>query len=1449
MIKVHYLRVLAALGIIFLAACTESSSSSSTDPDSDLAVTAVADFDVDEGETGNLSIADSAGSISTYAWTQVNAGSNSVSISGSNTKAASFTAPSDLAAVTELTFRITVSNSSDSKSDDVVVTVNNTEGPTVTASADSPVDEGTEGVALTSTASGASSYKWEQTNVGDYEVSISNESSASASFNAPAGLVDGNVTLSFQVTATDNDGNADTATVEVTVEDLAIPAIYDVSISNDNVVNSDDNLATVAYSGSTDSIYSSGTEAVTLVIGGAVQDTTSVNSDGGFSNTVDLSTLADGTFSVHVSYSYDDSIAEFNSTLVKDTDASANIDSVEVASGIYKVGDAVAVTITAEDNKTGLTLTSGVFNNRDLSDVVDNGDGTYTGTYTVVEGDDSYYGDNTDGYDSGTPNNLVGNVNLQFSDQYGNKGSAFPDITDVVALESSSLIDGTSPVITAVTVTTDADYFVGSDVPIAITVNADTVDDGNFELSSDSTFNGQGLSGFAYGATSSNVYTATYTVVEGDAAVAKGEILFADLTLIDPAGNESNAFTEVGLSASSIDTEKPSIYDVVFSGDNYINAADAHTIGGNDVTVTGKTYGIENGQKVDIVITVSGSDDIEIEAQVSNNSFTTTKDLSALSESMTPYSFNADVSNAAGTDADTFTGSILVDVTAPSISTFTPPSSAMGVGEQVISVNLSEAGSLVSGTFAGYALTGFELDSGTTYETTFTIKEGDANVAGTEDFAYTITVKDTAGNEYSQSGSVTGVSTDSIDADTPNIVIQSYNITVNEGSDVELNATTSTDVDSDEHTNGVDGDGNQVDTNGAISAGTYAWTQVDSDGTAYSGSNANANVLTKADGSALGSTDYLATFPSVEIPDDSGEDLNYYYVLTLTDDAGNEATSDVVSVTVTNSYVTPEITAVAGSAPNFNEVDLSWAATKDLDYELIRSTDSTCDPSNANGSGGCAEDAIYTTAGNEITISVDGSIASITDTVPDFHTTYYYWLEAYTATPELVSVSSVSVLATTSGPQLNDTGVVLGANYPSGFAADCNGGYTNDDGEFVAFVGEDCEFGRDADDDLNDDSDGHAGFSFTKLDANGNALSADATDWSCVLDNVTGLVWEVKLADGSIRDGSKTFTWWDGTSTTPPNVDTSQDTQDLRTHVNGENNGVGLCIRTDWRLPTAGELLSITNYSVDPDVSTAAVDSNYFPNMQGLERIYWTATTNANVGTTANAIWAYSNGSILSDGFAGDNTYSGHAILVSPSATTSIDTSSTEYLNSWVDARYADHTDGTVTDKYTGLMWMKCAYDNAVMLWDGAANDCIGAGYDDGGGVGNYTPNNTEGAVTYDKAFEQVASANAGNNNVGGYTDWRLPNVQELYSLLDHSAGDTNNDLVGSINATMFPDFRDGSGTSISSFWSSTPDASGEGKAYYVDFADDSSGTAVGSDFMNSSDAARRSILLVRDAN
>jgi len=99
--------------------------------------------------------------------------------------------------------------------------------------------------------------------------------------------------------------------------------------------------------------------------------------------------------------------------------------------------------------------------------------------------------------------------------------------------------------------------------------------------------------------------------------------------------------------------------------------------------------------------------------------------------------------------------------------------------------------------------------------------------------------------------------------------------------------------------------------------------------------------------------------------------------------------------------------------------------------------------------------------------------------------------------------------------------------------------------------------------------------SYTKLDANGNALPDSATSWGMVKDNVTGLIWENKTADGSIHDSGKTYTFNDAQNVFIP-------------QLNAANFGG----YSDWRLPTQEELRSIVDYGrYHP-----AIDTGYFPN-------------------------------------------------------------------------------------------------------------------------------------------------------------------------------------------------------------------------------------------------------------
>ena len=223
---------------------------------------------------------------------------------------------------------------------------------------------------------------------------------------------------------------------------------------------------------------------------------------------------------------------------------------------------------------------------------------------------------------------------------------------------------------------------------------------------------------------------------------------------------------------------------------------------------------------------------------------------------------------------------------------------------------------------------------------------------------------------------------------------------------------------------------------------------------------------------------------------------------------------------------------------------MSWPTTTGLTYDLHRSSAADCDLSATNN---CADYKLYA--------ALDLSSGAQIDSGLELFTPYYYWLEAE-LNGEVVSLSSTPTEANTTGPALNDTGVIQGGDYPSGFdthngladgadGAICNGGYLIDEqgaviadpdnhsgnSTFIAFDNEDCELGRDADTSLNDPNDGNAGFSFTRLNEDGSEYTGSGdygTDpWACVLDNVTGLIWEVKTNDNTLRDRDEGFTWYD----------------------------------------------------------------------------------------------------------------------------------------------------------------------------------------------------------------------------------------------------------------------------------------------------------------------------------
>jgi hypothetical protein len=121
------------------------------------------------------------------------------------------------------------------------------------------------------------------------------------------------------------------------------------------------------------------------------------------------------------------------------------------------------------------------------------------------------------------------------------------------------------------------------------------------------------------------------------------------------------------------------------------------------------------------------------------------------------------------------------------------------------------------------------------------------------------------------------------------------------------------------------------------------------------------------------------------------------------------------------------------------------------------------------------------------------------------------------------------------------------------------------------------------------------------------------------------------------------------------------------------------------------------------------------------------------------------------------------------------------------DSDFADTGSGTVRHTPTGLIWKRCAEGQS---WAGGT--CTGAAL----------------PYTWEQAFTRAASVNngdAGTENAG-QTDWRLPNQNELKSIVEQGC------YSPSINLTQFP------ATSASGFWSGSPYAGYPDLAWLVDF-------------------------------
>jgi|GEM_PF-1304373 len=189
----------------------------------------------------------------------------------------------------------------------------------------------------------------------------------------------------------------------------------------------------------------------------------------------------------------------------------------------------------------------------------------------------------------------------------------------------------------------------------------------------------------------------------------------------------------------------------------------------------------------------------------------------------------------------------------------------------------------------------------------------------------------------------------------------------------------------------------------------------------------------------------------------------------------------------------------------------------------------------------------------------------------------------------------------------------------------------------------------------------------------------------------------------------------------------------------------------DWRLPEIFELETLVDYSIPLPGPT--INMSYFPNT--VSTYYWSSTTYATytdnawlVNFNASSVYYLNKpGSRCARCVRGGQVRSfGHLTILDPQA---------DMPKRGAAARaFVDEGDGTVSDADTNLMWQQ-QNDGTERTW-------------------------------------QAALAYCEDLTLGGYEDWRLPNIRELKSILDYTH------FNPAIDMSYFPN------TVSSSYWSST---------------------------------------------
>ncbi|HEL5339983.1 TPA: DUF1566 domain-containing protein [Stenotrophomonas maltophilia] len=297
---------------------------------------------------------------------------------------------------------------------------------------------------------------------------------------------------------------------------------------------------------------------------------------------------------------------------------------------------------------------------------------------------------------------------------------------------------------------------------------------------------------------------------------------------------------------------------------------------------------------------------------------------------------------------------------------------------------------------------------------------------------------------------------------------------------------------------------------------------------------------------------------------------------------------------------------------------------------------------------------------------------------------------------------------------------------------------------------------------------GEFGFDYSRLCMNGDVEGTDAcplnppvpadldhpapSEWACLRDNVTGLVWSL--------GGRTLMSWADASSTTPGSP------------IQLANASARCGLGANWRLPVRREGFSLMHFGRQ----VPALDPAYFPVLASdyLNAAYWTTDVDAsspNLNHMLAFVWAGANTTWCRERVPGDalcdrspapnGRFDAHVLLVNGAWHRAAATGS--------QTRWRVREDGlAITDTATGLTWDRCTWGQAGPTCDGQA----------------------QLFRHWNDAMQVTRLAN--QMRYRGYDDWRVPNARELETLVKIDAARP------AIDSILFPN------TAQEMYWTAT---------------------------------------------